>query len=274
MNTRKRCTNALALAFVAALSLMPATRPAAAAAPDAAPPQDVSGEWRGFFADVEHPDFRAPVRLSVTAQLVRRFEGALEVLGCDGSVRVQGTVAASDNVSFLTGGGETCAVVGKSRLHDFGGGGAVLNGRMTLRSADGTKREGTLVLLRNFTTPPDPAVPGLSGDWRGSYTSEVTGATAEMTARFAQSHRDPAVNSFIAEVTIIPCIFPEALATVSSDGRVIVIAQGEGEHAILQGTLRQHQNDGLIIPCIRGTYQMEHDDGLQDFGSFHIDKTT
>jgi hypothetical protein len=272
MNIRLRfITLAFGVFVLAVFSNTPIVLNAHAAVPDGPAPQSVVGQWRGFFEDVAQTDYQPFVSLNITTQAVRRFEGALEVAGCAGSVRVQGTIAASDNVSFLTQSGELHSVVGKSRLHDFGGGGAVLNGRLTLRCGGGARREGTLVLLRNFSDPPDPITPSLSGDWRGTYTSEVNGTTAEMTARFARSHRDPAVNSFIAEVTIIPCVFPQALASVSSDGRVIVIAQGVGEHVILQGALVQEPGD--FDPCVRGTYQMEHDDGLQDFGTFDIDKT-
>jgi hypothetical protein len=273
MSRHKRfiITLALGVLILAVLCNMPVTRTArAAATPDGPAPQSVVGQWRGFFEDVAQTDYQPFVSLNITTQAARRFDGALEVAGCDGSVRVEGTIAASDNVSFLTQSSEIHSVVGKSRLHDFGGGGAILNGRLTLRCFGGARREGTLVLLRNFQTPPDPIIPSLTGDWRGTYTSEVNGVTADMAARFARSHRDPAVNSYIAEVTIIPCIFPQALASVSSDGRVIVIAQGVGEHVILQATLVQ--DEGEIDPCVRGTYQMEHDDGLQDFGSFDIKK--
>jgi hypothetical protein len=56
----------------------------------------------------------------------------------------------------------------------------------------------------------------------------------------------------------------------SSDGRVIVIAQGVGEHIILQATLVQ--DEGEFDPCLRGTYQMEHNDGLQGFVTFDVDR--
>jgi hypothetical protein len=270
MNTRKRF--AAVIALVLTLSVLPASQRSYAATPDAQTPQEMRGEWQGFFAEVNNPSSRVQVRLSIATQLVRRFEGELEVPGAIiPCIRVQGTVAASDNVSILNQPDEAYAAVSKSQLHDYGGGAAILNGRLTLRFTDGSRREGTLLLLRNFIEPPDAVVPSLSGDWQGSYTSEVTGVTGAMSARFARSHRDPAVNSFIAEVTIIPCIFPEALATVSSDGRVIVIAQGEGEHVILNGQL-EGGGEGGLDPCMRGTYQMEHDDGSQDFGTFDVDR--
>ncbi|MBI2946595.1 MAG: hypothetical protein HYY23_03050 [Verrucomicrobia bacterium] len=235
--------------------------------------QNVIGAWRGFYQALGGPDTIGdpdivPGNFVIGSQFNRRFDAALSV-GIDACIFPgEGTIAASDHAIFSGKSSEGMAIADVA-LQDFGGGAAIFDGSVKIHPSDGTRSEGSLIVLRNFIGNPDEIPSDVTGDWRGFAVSAETGVRREVTAHF-EAERNAiglSTTSFGGEVGIFPCIFPSGLGTINAQGDLVLIAQGDGERLSVTGKL-----DAALgpEPHIKGAYLMKHNDGFEEGGTFEI----
>ena len=236
-------------------------------------PQNMLGVWQGFYQPQGQPvpDDGVPVRSEITAQDNRRINGLMEVGGVQPCILTfNGTVAASDRVN-LQGRHEEHHGVAKLDLHDFGGGAAVLNGSLALLSPGGQVSDGSLLLLRPFTDPPEPSVPNPTGSYAGSFFNADGAREGAISATLSPIPDDGHPTRFNGQVIIAAgeqrWTF-ELLGTINSAGRLIAIAQGSAGHVIFDATWQLRVVDG--IPMITGRHILELNDGTVREGTFSM----
>ena len=128
-----------------------------------------AGFWQASLAPLLH----GPAALTITPTGGNAWTGLLTIQ--DITYSVTGKTDANGNVKFSSG----RTVKGTGKLQDLTRGGALLTGTYSLSSTD----YGEIVLLQNFTQPPDPGPPDIAGSWSGTFTNILcllTG-TDEMT---------------------------------------------------------------------------------------------
>jgi hypothetical protein len=220
---------------------------------------NLTGLWLGT-AQSEGGSISAS-HIEVIAQSHRRFESIFEMIPCIFEGR--GTLSASGHLVIVGRNQDGMGIV-RLQHHDFGGGAGILwEGRADITMADGTREIASPLLIKGFDPQPDPPA-SIVGVWRGSYTSDSGGGTGAFGVQFGTRDRAGLIPS---AVEIIPCIFPNGLATIGPAGQVLVIGQGDEGQAVLVGTL----DPNAIIPCIRGTYRFQLLSGLTDAGQFDME---
>jgi hypothetical protein len=224
--------------------------------------QDIGGTWDGFFQGADDPEI-VRVRLEITGQDKRRFEGTLEAGGAKHII--EGAVSANGNVKFQ-GHASHSHGLGRMELHDFGGGAAILNGNLMLHFADGRMIDGPLLLLRPFTPAGDDVAPVLaSGVYRASLY--VFGAGSGKSLIEDLQFRAP--NLMLFTGTLDPEFVLFGQATINGDGRFIAVARATAGYLILNGTWQYlPQSDKLLI--ITGSSSLELNDGTVREGTFEL----
>lgn len=250
-------------AITAALGVLLTSAPAADT-------QNVIGEWRGFYQGIGDPDIK-PATLTIGSQVNRRFDAIFEYIPC--IMPVDGTIAASGQAIF-SGKGCDGMTIGDVSLQDLGGGGAIFDGSVKMHPSDGTRQEGSLIVLRKFIGHPDLMPVDVTGDWRGFAISTVTGERRDVTASFEaeRTATGAPTTGFAAKMGLLPCIFPAGLGTINSRGDALLIGQGDGERASLTGQVLNRATESGIIIDWKGSYTMKHSDGTEDRGTFEIQK--
>lgn len=240
----------------------------------AAPPvvQEMRGVWVGFSArTAEPPD---PNRTEITSQHNRRFTGFSEPPEPGMPVMtIEGTVSASGNVNYQgrAAGNHT---VGKSKLHDFGGGAAVLNGDERRHVNGQTFIVPCVLVMRAFTSePPDPGTPNPAGQYRGTLNGD--GGTTGLIRISLGEPPDPVhPESFGGTMEIVRGGETHAfqlLGTINGSGRLIAIAATSGGHIILNATFAEPPEPSQPS-SINGGFTLELHDGTAFEGSFATEK--
>lgn len=264
MKTRKL----IILSSIAVLGVLFTIAHHTVAGPTTAPTiQNVIGSWKGFYQAIGNPD-EAPVAFVIGNQINRRFDAVLSV-GVEPCIFPgEGTIAASDHAIF-SGKSSDGMAIADFAFQDLGGGAAIFDGGVKIHPPDGTRSEGSLILLRNFIGNPNEIPPDVTGDWRGVAVSADTSVRREVTAHFEaeRSATGFPTTSFGGEVGMEPCWFPAGLGTINAQGDVVLIAQGDGER--LSFTAKFDRTLGPE-PHIKGAYVMKHNDGFEERGTFEI----
>ncbi|HET6892188.1 MAG TPA: hypothetical protein VFH31_13880 [Pyrinomonadaceae bacterium] len=240
-------------------------------------PQNMLGVWQGFFQELSSdpqipPVPRVLVRSEITSQELRRINGVMEVGGIEPCVLTfNGTVAASDRVN-VQGRHEEHHGVAKLDLHDFGGGAAILDGSLALLVAGGRVSDGSLLLLRPFSTNPDDTVPNPAGSYGGTFQN-ADGTKGDITAELEPP--DPSHPTSFSGRLVIAAFGArqefELLGTINAAGLFIAIGQAPvaGPSLSLNGTYVEVPDANGSID-LTGSLKLAVNDGTVHEGTFSM----
>ena len=237
----------------------------------APPVQNMVGTWPGFYQEAFGP--HVATRIEINGQTNRRFTGFVSPPDPVQPVPIEGTVSASGNVNFQGRSTET-RLVGNSDLQDFGGGGAILNGRMTRFESDGRLIIPCVLVMRSFDgAPPETGTP--TGRFVGTLASDENGPAGEIDMVLGNPPDPVRPTSFGGSLDISLAgqthTF-ELLGTVNADGRFIAIAQTEAGHLILDAVL-SNPPDPVAPATIHGSFTLELEEGSAYEGTFQTELT-
>src|SRR5262245_14664683 len=114
------------------------------------------------FWQAASPSQHGPAALTIILQEDNELTGLFTIQG--NTYSVTGHWDADGNLDFRSG---RTRVRGEGKLQDLTRGGALFQG--TFKFSSGEK--GKVILLQNFTQPPDPGPPDISGSHRGTFTN-------------------------------------------------------------------------------------------------------
>ena len=134
------------------------------------------------FWQAASPSQRGPAALTIVLQENNKLTGLFTIQG--NTYSVTGDWDANGNLEFRSG---RTGVRGAGKLQDLTRGGALFQGSFKFSSGE----KGKVILLQNFTQPPDPGPPDIAGSWRGTFTNILCllAGTDELTI---QQDRTPA----------------------------------------------------------------------------------
>jgi hypothetical protein len=170
------------------------------------------------------PVLRGPAALTITPQGGNEWTGLLTIQ--DTTYSVTGETDANGNLKFSSG---RTGVKGRGKLQDLTRGGALLTGTYRLSSGD----QGEIVLLQNFSQPPDP--PDINGSWLGTFENVL----CLMTGTFEWLvHQDRTPNGtpstgFTGQETI-DTIICDFVGTIDGSGNFVRIGVSD-EGLLIEG---------------------------------------
>jgi hypothetical protein len=215
--------------------------------------------WNGFSRSTGDPNVRGPAELMITSQHPPPdpdFEGSIMILG--NTYTIRGKVYPDGSVSFTSG---RTGVTGKGQLQDLTRGGALIGGTYKLSSGD----QGELDFLRNFTQPPDPGPPDISGSWRGTYENilSLMRGTDELMVEQERTPNGAPGTGFTGQETLdggTPAVVLYQFAgTADAQGNFVLIGVsaeglliggGRAESGQLTATTVRHAADGLLLDVV------------------------
>lgn len=232
----------------------------------AAPPvvQNMRGLWDGFEVRAGEPP--EPSRTEITGQENRRFTGFAEPPDpSHPAIAIEGTVSASGNVNYQ---GRSPGVhnVGHSKLHDFGGGAAILDGGETRHVNGQTFIVPCVLVMRSFAGD-GSVVPNPEGRYVGMLGGGVTG---QIDMRLSPPPDPVRPTSFEGTMEVV--IGGETHSfllrgTINSAGRIIAIAATSEGHLTFDAILSEPPDPGMPA-TINGAFHLELHDGTEFEGSF------
>lgn len=238
----------------------------------AAPPvvQEMRGVFDGF--DVRAGEPPDPSRTEITGQQNRRFTGFAEPPDPNHpAIAIEGTVSASGNVNYQ-GRAPGNHTVGKSKLHDFGGGAAILNGRET-RHVNGQTFIVPCVLVMRAFAGDGSVVPNPAGRYVGTLNGG-DGVTGQIDMRLSEPPDPNRPQSFNGTMEVV--IGGETHAfllrgTINGSRRIIAIAATTEGHMIFDAILAEPPDPGMPA-TLNGGFTLELHDGSEFEGLFATEK--
>ncbi len=188
--------------------------------------QDMRGVFNGFIQEGDNPV--ELIRTEITEQHNRRFSG---IVDASGPHVIEGVVSASGNVIYQ-GRSASTHIIGRTELHEFEGGAAILNGTQKIQTNDDRFIIPCVLELRSFagdgSVVPNPV---------GSYLGTLSGG-GEINIRLSDPMRPTSFGGTM-EITLDDEIHVfQLLGTNSADGRVVIIGhQATAGHSILTAVL-------------------------------------
>jgi hypothetical protein len=229
--------------------------------PGSAWAQDVVivGTYNGFSQSTGDPNVRGPAELMIISQTGNEWTGLLTIL--DNTYSVRGEVDADGTLDFTSG--RTRGVTGTGQWQDLTRGGALIQASYKLSSGD----QGEVDFVRNFTQPPDPGPPDISGSWSGTFENilSLVSGTVEWIVQQDRTPNGAPGTGFMGQETIdtVPYDF---VGTIDGQGNFVriggwsgsagsiknrpFIGGGKVESGQLTATTVRHAADGLLLDVI------------------------
>jgi hypothetical protein len=172
-----------------------------------------------------------PASLTITPRRDNEWTGLFTVQG--NTYSVTGEIDANGNLEFSSG---RTGVRGTGTLQDLTRGGALLTGTYRLSS----REQGQIVLLQNFSQPPDP--PDIAGSWLGTFTNILcllTG-TDELTIQQDRTPNGTPGTGFTGQETLDTIIY-DFVGTIDGSGNFVRIGVSDQGFIIGGGKLESGQ---------------------------------
>jgi hypothetical protein len=147
------------------------------------------------FWQAASPSQRGPAALTIALQEDNELTGLFTIQG--NTYSVTGHWDANGNLEFRSG---RPGVRGTGKLQDLTRGGALFQGSFKFSSGD----KGEIILLQNFTQPPDPGPPDIAGSWLGTFTNILCllAGTDELTIQQDRTPNDTPGTGFTGQETM------------------------------------------------------------------------
>ena len=190
----------------------------------------------GFWQSSVVPLLHGPAALTITPGGGNEWTGLLTIQ--DVTYSVTGKTDSNGNLKFNSG---RTGVKGTGTLQDLTRGGALLIGTYRLSSGD----QGEILLLQNFSQPPDPGPPDIAGSWSGDFTNILCllAGTLELMIQQDRTPNGTPGTGFTGQETLDTIIY-DFVGTIDAAGNFVRIGVSDQGFLIDGGTFESGQLTG------------------------------